>query len=247
MFKKKIEIQEVIIEGKKVYHVAVRPPMEDEEYDNIKYHFESIGGYWREKFGGFIFMENPAKKLLDIDWEKPIKVDEYTKWKRFRQFFPTPPALATVMCNLAHITKETTVLEPSAGHGNLLSPIKEAQKIIAVEIDEKNVDILRKQGYYVIHDMFENVVDSIENVDRVIMNPPFSGQRDLKHTMLAFDKLKEGGILVGIISENNLFYKTEANKKFHEFLRQHKHEFIGVPMRSFPDTNVDVRILKIEK
>lgn len=240
-------IKQIEVEGRTIFHMAVRPPMSDEEYDDIKYRIERMGGHWRERFGGFIFTENPLSSLRNPNTWEPIIRSEYDEWKISRQFYPTPAPLAEMVCSLAEIQSDSLVLEPSAGHGALLEPIKECSGIITVEIDKANADILRNKGYKTYNMSFEEAVKELPMVDRVVMNPPFSGQRDIKHIMAAYKLLKPGGILVGIMAENDLYWKTALTHAFNAFLQRTGAEVHEVPMRSFLDTSVDVVIVKIKK
>src|SRR5262249_733704 len=61
------------------------------------------------------------------------------------QLFPTPPALAARMVELAEIEPEHRVLEPSAGTGNILRAIGNADKV-AVEINRGLTEILARAG-----------------------------------------------------------------------------------------------------
>lgn len=240
-------IKEVEVSGQKIYHMAVRPPMSDEEYDAIKYRIERIGGHWRERFGGFLFTENPLPHLQERTTWEPIVQNEYEQWKISRQFYPTPAHLAEKVCALAEIQEDSVVLEPSAGHGALLDPIKKCGSIIAVEIDGENASVLKEKGYDTYNMPFEEAVTKLPKVDRVVMNPPFSGQRDIKHIMMAYDLLKPGGILVGIMAENDLYWNTDLTRTFNKFLQNTDSEIHEIPMRSFSDTSVDVVIVKLKR
>ena len=82
------------------------------------------------------------------------------------------------------------------------------------------------------------------------MNPPFGpNQLDIKHIMLAYQQLKPGGILVGIMGENDLYYNTPLTKEFNAFLKSVNAEVTEVPIRSFlaSGTRVDTVIVKIKK
>lgn len=118
------------------------------------------------------------------------------------QLFPTPPDIADQMVALAEIGPGMTVLEPSAGTGNIMQAIindDQAQSIVAVEI---NSDLAsRLQFEYPLS--FVHCMDFLGYgrgylVDRIIMNPPFSNGSDIKHINHAFSMLKPGGRLVAL-------------------------------------------------
>lgn len=247
-------VNTIEIDGLKLYHLSVRPPMTDDEYDDMKYRIESLGGHWRERFNGFIFDENPIKLLQNEDTWKPIEHSAMKKWKVLRQFYPTPPDVAKRVVELAEITDKHVVLEPSAGSGALIRPIGRTENIVAVEIDDTLAEVLTSLGYSVVHSSFE---DAIKNgnihkdyFDRVVMNPPFGPrQKGLKHIMMAYDLMKENGVLVAVISENDLYYNTETTREFNRLLRETNAMIEPVPHRSFlvSGTRIDTVIIKMRK
>jgi predicted RNA methylase len=226
--------------------------MTDKEYDDLKYRIEKIGGHWRERFGGFIFDENPIPALRDIKTWKKYGQSEYVKWQILRQFYPTPNELAEYVVKLGEIDDSHTVLEPSAGKGALLKPLGRTKNVTAVEIDTNLANELQAMGYNVINKSFEDAIidGDLGTFDRIIMNPPFGpGQKDIKHISKAYSLLKPGGILVGIMSENSLYYKTVLTKSFNHFLKSVGAHIEETPMRSFlqSGTRVDTVIIKITK
>lgn len=247
-------VKPISIDGKTLFHLSVRPPMTNEEYDDIKYRIEKLGGHWRERFGGFIFDENPIDSLkCESTWER-IEHDHYDQWKIMRQFYPTPNDVAKRVNELANIKHDHYVLEPSAGKGALIDPIGRKERIVAIEIDARLASELRSAGFEtVVNDSFEHAVESHvihDQFDRIVMNPPFGpNQLDIKHIMLAYTLLKPGGILVAIMSENDLYYNTDLTKQFNEFLKIKNAIIEEVPMRSFlaSGTRVDTIIVKIVK
>ena len=244
-------IKPITIGENELFHLSVRPCMSDEDYDNIKYRLERLHGHWRERFGGFIFDENPINKLNLPETWAPIVHSDYELWCINRQFYPTPADLAEHVVELAEISETHTVLEPSAGRGALLKPLKRTEGITAIEIDEGLTEALRGQGYKVINKSFEDAMDDndLTFFDRIIMNPPFSQQRDIKHILYAYNLLKTDGILVAIMSENDLYYDTPLTRFFNEFLKGKEAYIEEVPMRSFKEseTNIDTVIIKIKK
>lgn len=246
---KQIELGDRIL-----YHLSVRPPMTNKEYDNLKYRIENLGGHWRERFGGFVFDIDPMPALRDANTWKPIKQSQYSKWKIMRQFYPTPDDLAKYVVELAEIEDHHLILEPSAGSGALLRPIGRTSNIMAIEIDDGLATGLMEVGYgTVINSSFEKAIqdgDVGQWFDRVVMNPPFGpNQLDIKHIMMAYKCLKPNGILVAIMSENDLYYDTPCTKEFNEFLKSVDAHVEEVPFRSFlaSGTRVDTVIVKIKK
>ena len=244
-------VKEISIDGKTLWHLSTRPAMSNKEYDAVKYRLERLGGHWRERFGGFVFDTDPMPALHDPATWEPIEHSEYEHWKIMRQFYPTPAPVAERVVELCEIRDEHTVLEPSAGKAALLKPLRRTERIQTVEIDGVLAIGLRDMGYAVINSSFEDAVvaGNISPVDRIVMNPPFSQQRDIKHIMLAYELLKKGGVLVAIMSENDLYYDTPLTKQFNAFLKDKGAYIEDVPMRAFAEsqTSVDTVIVKIKK
>ncbi|MGG6239674.1 strawberry notch C-terminal domain-containing protein [Nodosilinea sp. AN01ver1] len=93
-----------------------------------------------------------------------------------QQAYSTPIPIAYLASTLAGITPDTTVYEPSAGHGALLVGTDPTQ----VTVNELNPDRaadLRAQGYTVTeHDGADYTPERLHDV--VIANPPFGAVRD---------------------------------------------------------------------
>ncbi len=147
------------------------------------------------------------------------------------------------------------MLEPSAGHGDLLDAIPSYihQSEWVVEPDSINAEVLRSKGHLVEETTFEDFAKynkKLKNtMDFVIMNPPFSGSRDVLHTMLAYEFLHKGGTLVSLVSENSLYYENEHSDKFRRWLKDVNAYIEETPYGSFKDsgTTVDTVIIKIKK
>lgn len=228
--------------------MVVRPTEEltDEEYNKFKPVIENLGGHWRQRVKGFVF-----------PYDTTINSQEDS------QYFPTPSIIARDMAQLLvefiDCDNEITVLEPSAGRGNLayeLVALEPNYKMVVIEPDEINYSYLENLindykstilGYKsTFEEYYENNSDT--RFDGVIMNPPFSNSRDINHIKMAFSLLKPGGTLVSIISENVLYYDNDENKEFVNWLNEHKAEIYNVPYGAFKSsgTMIDTRIIRIK-
>lgn len=222
----------------------------DKEYDALKPIIEHMGGHWRERYSCFVFkkdadIEGKIEHYLKYD----VTISERYKYQEETQFYPTPLVLAQRVVQLANIKKGQSVLEPSAGTGNLLDCINVPCQIFAIEPLMENSDILRYKGYNHTVSTFEGCYENLPMFNRVVMNPPFSGQRDIKHVMMAYKKLKRHGVLVAIISENALYYKTDVSEKFRKFLKRHNAYKEVVQSNSFEEsgTSIETVIIKLVK
>ena len=121
------------------------------------------------------------------------------------QLFPTPPVLAVRMAKLAGIEPEDRVLEPSAGTGNLLRAIVDAQpaaRIHAVEINRALCDVIPsgflQDGETLCQDYLTCTVEQLGRFDKILMNPPFDHGADVAHIKHALRFLKRDGVLVAL-------------------------------------------------
>lgn len=239
------------INGKSFMVVKPSERMGDAEYDRLKEHIEKFGGHWREAVGGFCF-----------------GVDESLVYNRRHsaevlQYFPTPELLVNRMVQLSGIEdyvktgSKAVLLEPSAGEGRILdgvaNKIGNMDDVYAVEISDTNAEVLRSKGYRCVCDSFENFFDENKHknlgITHVIMNPPFSKSRDIKHTIMAYELMSKGGVLVGIISENSLYWKSKVSEEFKSWLERKNAYIEEVPYGTFKEsgTLVDTLLIKIIK
>jgi hypothetical protein len=125
------------------------------------------------------------------------------------QLFPTPPALAARMVELAGIEAGDRVLEPSAGTGNILRAIVDAEvsrregpapHVVAVEINQTLADALPQHlASEVFCDDFLALPPVVwGRFHRVLMNPPFCNGSDIAHIKHAMHFVKSNGRLVAI-------------------------------------------------
>ena len=124
------------------------------------------------------------------------------------QLFPTPPAIAAQMVELAEIEPGHRVLEPSAGTGNLLAEMQDdndqhpdhAAQIVAVEYNRTLAEglIRRFPDINVFCMDFLACNGNLEHFDRIVMNPPFSHGADIQHILHARHFLKPGGKIVAL-------------------------------------------------
>ena len=133
------------------------------------------------------------------------------------EFYPTPAALIDKMLDGIDFKEISTVLEPSAGKGDICDAVsrklryarnnytdrsKGCEYIDCIEIDDDLRGILKNKEYRVVHDDFMTY-QSKKKYDLIMLNPPFS-EGD-KHLMKAVE-LQEvhGGAVVCILNAETL-------------------------------------------
>jgi phospholipid N-methyltransferase len=177
-----------------------------------------IGGKWNKKAKAHVFSEDPTDTLYAVIecgvLEPKVKTG----------YFPTPPALVARMIELAEIEDSHTILEPSAGQGHISDAICSDVSIFpnninVCEVLPENIKVLESKGYHNRGDLFEYAsLCFLENItfDRILMNPPFEKQADIDHVTTAFTLLREGGILVAIMSSSVMFRENKKITVFRE-------------------------------
>ena len=170
-------------------------------------------------------------------------------------FYPTPKELVEKLLEGIHWYEIQSVLEPSAGKGDLLETVRkprgrdwnrhEINDIDCVEIDPNLRAILKDKGFRVVHDDFLTY-NTYKRYDLIIMNPPFyEGDR---HLLKALSLLKFGGQVRCILNAETIRNPFSAvRKKLLAELTEMGAE-IEFLENAFADaerkTNVDVAIIK---
>jgi len=177
-------------------------------------------------------------------------------------FYPTPTRIIDKMLAGIDFKLIQTVLEPSAGKGNIVEAVNNKfkyshsysyNKEIKWDIDtiEKNENlqyILKGKGYRIIHDDFLNL-ETYKHYDLIVMNPPFS-EGD-KHLLKAIEmQEKTGGKIVCLLNAetlNNPYSNTR--KELQRKLEDH-HAEIEFISNAFADAErssyVEIALIKID-
>jgi phospholipid N-methyltransferase len=222
-------------------------------YEDVNKCLESIGGKWNRKLKGHLFEEDPSQLLNNL-----ILTGETVDLKKQYQFFPTPRDIAEKMCNMAELTPDSNVLEPSVGNGQLADVIYEhgVKKLLGIELNRDMDKQLKDKPYATMTGVdfleFANEVQDgkiRQDWDRIIMNPPFSNQQDISHIYAAYAVLADGGILVSIVSESPFFRTNKKSVDFREWLDEMDAQIIQLPEGAFKEsgTMVRTRMIKICK
>jgi len=116
------------------------------------------------------------------------------------QLFPTPADIAALMVEKLELEPGMSVLEPSAGTGNLIRALPGGiGSVTAVEVNRELCRLLHPLVPRVVcADFLSCSLDTLGRFDRVIMNPPFANGADIKHIQHAMGFLKPGGRLVAL-------------------------------------------------
>lgn len=174
-------------------------------------------------------------------------------------FYPTPETIANKMLEGIDFTFIQTVLEPSAGKGDLIAAVQaknDSNKysynhhsidIDAVEIDPNLRVLLKGNEIRVVHDNFLTMHTS-KHYDLIIMNPPFN-EGD-KHLLKALEMQQNGGRVVCLLNAETIRNPySNTRKDLVRKLKEYDASIEYVP-NAFRDaerkTDVEVAIVKVK-
>lgn len=131
-----------------------------------------------------------------------------------KDFYPTPENIINKMLCDIDFRIVQSILEPSAGRGNIVEAIKKKEKfysstynkvnydIDCIESDQNLQHILKGKNYRVVYNDFLTY-DTMKEYDIIIMNPPFSN--GCKHLLKALEmQQRNGGAIVCLLNAETL-------------------------------------------
>jgi hypothetical protein len=169
-------------------------------------------------------------------------------------FFPTPPHLASYLCECAALEAGMLCLEPEAGKADIADiALKVCPGIIieCCEIQSALREILRRKGYTLRSADFFELDPTAGPYDRILMNPPFEHGQDAKHIQHAYGFLKRGtGRLVSVISPSPFYHSARWARGFREWLDGVDYELLDLPRGVFLNgersTGVNTKLIIID-
>lgn len=254
------------LDENEIYTIIECKDITDDEYDRLRWVMESYGGRWNERCKGFKFNEFDDEKLKSIKADLSAGFVKLSEEKRTRErdaFFPTPVKVVDKMILTANLKPDSIMLESSAGTGRILDEAKKVinsvDNFVVIEMNGERQRILRDKGYKVdFNGTFEDslkdseTLKKIKNCDKVVINPPFKNDSDVKHLLISYMFCADNADVVSILQENSLYYDRQIHRVFKEFLSligKDAYEIVSLPAGSFKDelTTVDTVIFHIKK
>ncbi|TMR92824.1 methyltransferase [Nonomuraea basaltis] len=195
----------------------------------------------------------PKVEVPTIDTEKlraAANMADNMRVGRDREAFVSPPAVVDKLMELAEIEPGMTVLEPSAGTGNIaLAAVELGAVVDCVELDRNLSDVLAERvpgaRMILVRDFLDTEPEG-QSYDRIVMNPPFSGGKDIAHVAHALQFLKPGGRLVAVMGAGVIFQQFRAAEKFRGLVEERGGWFEELPEGSFaPATGASTVVVVI--
>jgi predicted RNA methylase len=201
---------------------------------------EAAGGKWNRKVGGHTFDADAADAMDQI-----ILTGEVASIKTKAQqygYFPTPATIAARVIELAQIKPGMRALEPSAGKGALAYQAADAGALVdCYELMDVNFAAIAgdvRLGAIRNMDFLAQAPEA--SYDRVVMNPPFDKQADIRHVLHALKFLKPGGLLVSVMASGVTFRDNKLTTEFRDLIRARGGEIEALPEGSFKSSGTMV-------
>ncbi len=165
-------------------------------------------------------------------------------------FYPTPKeVIEKMMMGEDFIGK--TILEPSAGSGNIVDWLKEhgAGQVVACENDPHLLKLLRGKCDLLAEDFLSVTSEQVSHIQYIVMNPPFS--KGAKHILHAFEIAPAGCTIVALCNSSSLdYWRSDKEKQvLQETVELYgRSEYIGDVFTSAERrTDVGVSMIKLYK
>jgi predicted RNA methylase len=206
-------------------------------YERTNKVLEAAGGKWNRKAKAHLFDDGAAERIDQILLTGSIEIpkDEF-------EFFPTPAIVVGRLLELADVRAGMLVLEPEAGRGNIAFACADVGAIVdCVELMDANYTALTSDPriHSVLRADFLALLPEA-NYDRIVMNPPFSKQADIKHVNHALKFLKPDGLLVAVMSSGVTFRDNKLTTEFRDLIRARGGDIEALPEDSFKSSGTSV-------
>lgn len=212
-------------------------------YAEAKKWIEEAGGSWQGgKVQGFTFPFN-ADRVFSI-----LHEGKRCNLQQDFQFFATPPEVADWLVMLAGgVHEDEKVLEPSAGTGAIIDAIHRSCPDVIVDCYElmpENKEILsKKDNIRILGDDFTKC--DVAQYDKIIANPPFSKNQDIRHVRRMYECLNSGGVLAAITGPHWEFGSESECKDFRQWLEDNGGKKFEIEEGTFKESGTGTKTIAI--
>ena len=163
-------------------------------------------------------------------------------------FYPTPPEVIARMISTNDLTGRT-VLEPSAGKGDLIDALKaHGATVICCELHPDLAILAGRKARLIAGDFLTVTSDQVSHIDAIYMNPPFS--RGADHILHAWSIAPGGCHIVALCNSNTLTTEhTRQRRELNNLISQYgNQEHLGdVFQNAERSTGVKVALINLYK
>ena len=212
-------------------------------YAEAKKWIEEAGGSWMGgKVQGFTFPVN-AERVFSI-----LHEGKRCNLQQEFQFFATPAEVADWLVMLAGgVHEDEKVLEPSAGTGAIIDAIHRSCPDVIVDCYElmpENKEILsKKDNIRILGDDFTKC--DVAQYDKIIANPPFSKNQDIRHVRRMYECLNPGGVLAAITGPHWEFGSESECKDFRQWLEDNGGKKFEIEEGTFKESGTGTKTIAI--
>ena len=215
--------------------------------------YATVKSWIEESFGSW----NSQKQGFTWDFDANRVVGILTQGKRCNlrqdyQFFATPDAVADLAASkFSSIEKSMTILEPSAGTGALINAVKRLcpeATVDCYELMPENIQRLKKlPGVNILGEDFLKECNG--KYQRIIANPPFSGNQDIEHVYKMFESLTINGEMSVITSQHWKIAGDSKCKNFRKWIEEHNAQIQDIAAGEFKEsgTGIQTSLIFIKK
>lgn len=224
--------------------LVITKQLSPSRYRKVADLLDGLGGRWHTGQQAHLFAQDFGPQLQDLLETGSIRTS------KDYEFFPTPDELVHQLLDGLPLQPGMRVLEPNAGEGaiadQLAARLGSRRAVTCYELWPRNVDLLRKAGYEVGRPTdFLEVLPPATGYDAVVLNPPFSGGRDVLHVTHALRFVRPGGRLHAITSTNWQRQDTARNREFMALLTRHGARIDEIPAGAFKCSGTNVPTLMV--
>lgn len=212
-------------------------------YAEAKKWIEEAGGSWMGgKVQGFTFPFN-AERVFNI-----LHEGKRCNLQQDFNFFATPAEVADWLVMLAGgVHDDEKVLEPSAGTGAIIDAIHRSCPDVIVDCYElmpENKEILsKKDNIRILGDDFTKC--DVAQYDKIIANPPFSKNQDIRHVRRMYECLNPGGVLAAITGPHWEYGSESECKDFRQWLEDNGGKKFEIEEGTFKESGTGTKTIAI--
>jgi hypothetical protein len=161
---------------------------------------------------------NPAPEI-DRSVEKANELRRRAIYTKVPDFFPTPPELIARMLEFANVQPHHRCLDPEGGAGDICLAVR-ALGVSAIDCFEINLDLHQALTLLGFQPHGRDFLAATPRpiYDRVLMNPPFSGDAYIDHVRAAYNWLAPGGELVAVLPNGYCGSRSTKRREFTDWL-----------------------------
>lgn len=144
-------------------------------------------------------------------------------------------------------SKARSIKNLSKGRGALIKAIHRSCPSVTVECYElmpENREFLHTLDNVILLDE-DFTKDSVGHYTKIIANPPFSGNQDIDHVRLMYERLEEGGILAAITSQHWKFASEKKCVEFREWLEKVHGEVFEISAGEFKESGTSISTMAV--